>query len=57
MKNIVRTTINPGQKPTAEQIREVEEASRHPIVFDDDSPEFAYEEILRMVKETKATHT
>ena len=57
MENIVRTTIKPGQKPTAEQIREVEEASRHPIVFDDDSPEFAYEEILRMAKETKATHT
>lgn len=53
MGNIVRTTIKPGQKPTAEQIREVEEASRHPIVFDDDSPEFTYEEMLKMVKETK----
>lgn len=53
MGKIVRTTIKPGQKPTAEQIREVEEASRHPIVFDDDSPEFTYEEMLKMVKETK----
>ena len=57
MKNIVRATIKPGQKPIAGQIREVEEASRRPIVFDDDSPEFTYEEILRMVKEAKATHT
>lgn len=57
MGKIVRTTIKPDQKPTAEQIREVEKASRRPIIFDDDSPEFTYEEMLKIVKETKATHT
>ena len=50
---IVKTTIKPGQKPTAEQIEEIEEASRRPIVFDDDSSEFTYEEMVKMVEETK----
>lgn len=30
-----------GQKPTEEQIREVEEAKKQPIVFDDDCPELS----------------
>jgi len=34
-------TINPGQKPTKEQIREVMEAKKQPIVFDEDSPEMS----------------
>jgi hypothetical protein len=29
-------TINPGDKPTEEQLKEVEEASKKPIVFDED---------------------
>lgn len=33
--------INPGQKPTKEQIREVMEAKKQPIVFDEDSPEMS----------------
>lgn len=34
-------TINAGQKPTQEQLREVLEAKSQPIVFDEDSPELS----------------
>lgn len=34
-------TIEKGQKPTAEMMREVEEAKRHPITFDEDCPELS----------------
>lgn len=34
-------TIKPGQKPTEEQLREVAEAKKRPIVFDEDSPELS----------------
>lgn len=30
-------TIKQGQKPTDEQLQEVMEAKKHPIVFDEDS--------------------
>ena len=31
-------TINPGNGPTEAQLKEVEEAKSHPIVFDEDCP-------------------
>ena len=34
-------TIKDGQKPTKEQLQEIEEAKKLPIVFDDDSPELS----------------
>lgn len=34
-------TINKGQKPTEEQLREVMEAKKRQIVFDEDSPELS----------------
>ena len=34
-------TINKGQKPTAEQLKEVEEAKRYPIEFDEDCEELS----------------
>lgn len=34
-------TIDKGQKPTAEQLQEVTEAKKQPIVFDEDSPELS----------------
>ena len=37
----VTYTIKEGQKPTSEQIKEVEEASKRPIVFDEDCPELS----------------
>ncbi len=33
--------IDKGQKPTDEQLQEVMEAKKHPIVFDEDSPELS----------------
>jgi len=33
--------IDKGQKPTDEQLQEVIEAKKHPIVFDEDSPELS----------------
>ena len=40
---IVRTTLTKAQKPTEEQMREIEEAENFPIVFDEDSPEMTPE--------------
>ena len=34
-------TINSGQKLTKEQLQEIEEAKKHPIVFDDDCQELS----------------
>lgn len=34
-------TIKEGQKPTQEQLAEVAEASKKPVVFDEDSPELS----------------
>ena len=34
-------TINKGQKPTEEQLKEVEEAKKEPIVFDEDCEELS----------------
>lgn len=34
-------TIESGQKPTEEQLKEVEEAKKSPIVFDDDCQELS----------------
>lgn len=33
--------IDKGQKPTKEQLQEVTEARKQPIVFDEDSPELS----------------
>ena len=40
---ITTVTVNPGQKPTEEQLKEVEEAKKYPIVFDEDCPELSPE--------------
>ncbi|MCI5492798.1 MAG: hypothetical protein MR425_01565 [Lachnospiraceae bacterium] len=34
-------TINKGQKPTSEQLKEVEEAKKYPIEFDEDCGELS----------------
>ncbi len=39
----VRYRIANGQKPTDAQIAEIEEAAKHPITFDEDSPEISEE--------------
>ena len=54
----VRYTVKMGQKPTEEQIKEVEEAKKHPITFDEDCPEISeetnplmYEAMMKAVAE------
>lgn len=44
-------TINPGQKPTPEQLQEVENAKKYPIEFDEDCEELS----PAMVKAFKAS--
>lgn len=34
-------TIESGQRPTEEQLKEVEEAKKHPIIFDEDCEELS----------------
>lgn len=48
MGRIVRTTIYPGQKLTRAQIKRLDALKDRPIVFDEDSPEYTYEELLEM---------
>ena len=36
---VERTHIEKGQIPTPEQLKEVEEAKKHPIILDEDCPE------------------
>ena len=39
---MIRTlVIENGQRPTKEQLKEVEEAKKSPITFDDDCPELS----------------
>lgn len=48
MGKIVKTVIKKGQKPTEAQIAEIREAKKHPIVFDEDSPEYSLAELKQM---------
>lgn len=41
----ITTMLNPGDQPSEEQIREIEEASKRPVVFTDDAPELTDEEL------------
>ena len=38
-------TLKPNQKPSKEQLKEVEMASKKQISFDEDSPEFTEEQL------------
>ena len=51
--------IHEGQKPTKEQIEEIRAAATLPIVFDEDCPEFADEQLqrFRRVKEDQKRET
>ena len=51
---IVRTTVYPGQKPTEEQLENLKKAEKFPIVFDEDSPEKTYDELIKMAALTEA---
>lgn len=42
-------TVKEGRKPTPEAIREVEEAAKYPIEFDEDCPELS-PELMKALK-------
>lgn len=50
MGKIIRTVIMSGQKPTEEQIREIEDARKRPVVPDEDCPELTPEEYRKMAE-------
>ena len=55
---MIRTVIlNRNQKPTKEQIRQIEEATKREIVFDDDSPQLtpAMEKAFRLAAKNRNT--
>ena len=55
---MIRTvTLDRNQKPTKEQIRQIEEAAKREIVFDDDSPELtpAMEKAFRLAAKNRNT--
>ncbi len=55
---MIRTvTLNRDQKPTKEQIRQIEEATKKEIVFDEDSPELtpAMEKAFRLAAKNRNT--
>lgn len=41
---MIKKTIVKGQKPTNEQLMELEAASKMPIIYDEDSPELTEEQ-------------
>ena len=55
---MIRTvTLDRNQKPTKEQIRQIEEAAKKKIVFDEDSPELtpAMEKAFRLAAKNRNT--
>lgn len=50
-------TLARNQKPTEEQIRQIEEAAKRKIVFDEDSPELtsAMEKAFRLAAKNRNT--
>ena len=55
---MIRTvTLDRNQKPTKEPIRQIEEAAKREIVFDDDSPELtpAMEKAFRLAAKNRNT--
>lgn len=54
---IKRVTLDRNQKPTEEQTRQIEEAAKKEIVFDEDSPELtpAMEKAFRLAAKNRNT--
>ena len=56
-EKIVRKTITPGQKPTPEQIKEIEEAAKYQVIPDEDAPElkaWQYAEMAEIARKRRA---
>ena len=56
MMAIKKYTLNPSQKPTSSQIKEIENASKLPLVFDEDSPELTDEQLAQFHRVKAARH-
>ena len=57
---MIRTaTLDRNQKPTEEQIKQIKDASKREIVFDEDSPELtpAMEKAFRLAAKNRNTQT
>lgn len=55
---MIRTvTLDRNQKPTEKQIRQIEEAAKREIIFDEDSPELtpAMEKAFRLAAKNRNT--
>lgn len=50
----IRRIVHTGEEPSAEAVKEIAEAEKMPVSFDDDSPEFTTEEYARMAELAKA---
>ena len=57
MKQIKTITLDRNKKPTEEQIKQIEEATKREIVFDEDSPELtpAMEKAFRLAAKNRNT--
>ena len=55
MKQIKTVTLDRNKKPTEEQIKQIEEAAKREIVFDEDSPELtpAMEKAFRLAAKNR----
>ena len=54
IKMAIKTyVVNEETKLTAEQMKEVEDAKKSPILYDEDSPELSDEELNRFVRVSK----
>lgn len=51
---IIKKTIVKGQKPTNEQLMELEAASKMPIVYDEDSPELTEEQYAQTAEAARS---
>lgn len=48
-----RVILKPGDKLSEEGKKRIEEATKRPIVYDEDCPEYSYEELVAMAKKAK----
>ncbi len=54
---MIRTvTLDRNQKPTKEQIRQIEEAAKKEIVYDEDSPELTPAKAFRLAAKNRNTY-
>lgn len=50
---ITKYTLEPDAKPTKAQIKEIKEASKKPVVYDEDSPKLTDEQLSEFAKIAK----